>query len=73
MAQGRGRPKKEDAKTVAVQVRLTPDRVEGLDELVAEHQAAAPAGEVSRASVLRHLLDRALEERGASQKGRAKR
>ena len=62
-----GRPKSSDK--VAVQVRLTPALLEGLDQLVAEHQATAPAAEVSRASVLRYLLERELGERRAGRKG----
>jgi len=66
-----GRPK--SSEKVAVQVRLAPELLEGLDELVVEHQAAAPASEVSRASVLRYLLESALAARPKARAKGAKR
>lgn len=58
---------------VAVQVRLDLELVAGLDELVAEYQAVSPASEVSRASVLRYLLERELAGRPKARKGSVKR
>lgn len=58
-----GRPKLPDAKRESVQVRLTAAHVAGLDELVAVYQVDSPAAEVTRASVLRYLLERELAKR----------
>lgn len=66
---GRSGRRKSTEDKVAVQVRLLPELLEGLDELVAEYQSAAPASEVSRASVLRYLLERELEQRKKARKG----
>ncbi|MEZ4301604.1 MAG: hypothetical protein R3B70_42110 [Polyangiaceae bacterium] len=73
MARPKGRPKKDDAKKTAVQVRLAPELSAALDDLVAEYQAASPAAEVSRASVLRHLLEREIEARLALRSGKRRR
>jgi hypothetical protein len=62
-----GRPKKNAPKDVPVQVRLDARQAAALDEIVAEFQAVSPA-EVSRASVLRHLLEREIEARAKPRK-----
>jgi metal-responsive CopG/Arc/MetJ family transcriptional regulator len=63
------RPPKSDQTPVAVQVRLSQELLARLDALVKEHQDASPASVVSRASVLRYLLERELGEHRTARKG----
>ena len=60
-----GRPKTFSADRTAVQVRLEPEEIAALDEMVTELQAETTAGTVSRSSAIRHVLIKTFEERRA--------
>ena len=63
MAEQRGRPKDPAAKSESVQVRLRPDQMAALDRIV-EKRAEKLRGqgvEVTRTTVLRSLLEQAIE------------
>lgn len=69
-----GRPKKDDAKVAAVQLRLDEEQLAGLDRLV-EQQKEELRGkgvEVTRASFLRGLLAQAIDAANTTRKGKSK-
>lgn len=67
-----GRPKKDDAKIAAVQVRLDEEQLAGLDRLIElkQQELRMHGVEFSRASFLRGLLIREIEAMNSARKGK---
>lgn len=63
-----GRPKSDDPKSESIHVRLRPEQIAAFDKLVERRaeQLKGMGAEVSRTTVLRSLVEKALEEEGLS-------